>query len=137
MNRFFPSENCQSYFYPILLSLEEKVGQLLMVHFHGEEANEETARRLIQELHVGGIIYYNWANGLHSPPQVARLSQGLQKMAAGTPRAIPLLIAVDQEGGVVNRLKNGFTLFPSNYAVGLSGELGWGKKIRQDHGAGT
>ena len=49
-------------------------------------------------------------------------------MAAGTPRAIPLLIAVDQEGGVVNRLKNGFTLFPSNYAVGLSGELGWGKE---------
>lgn len=109
------------------LSLEEKVGQLLMVHFHGEEANED-ARRLIQELHVGGIIYYNWANGLHNPRQVACLSQGLQKMGACTPHGIPVLIAADQEGGVVNRLKNGFTLFPSNYAVGLSGELSWGKE---------
>lgn len=103
------------------LSLEEKVGQLLMVHFHGEEANEE-ARRFIQELHVGGIIYYNWGNGLHRPLQVARLSQGLQRMAQ-----VPLLLAVDQEGGAVNRLKEGFTRFPSNYALGLTGEYQWGK----------
>lgn len=109
------------------LSLEEKVGQLLMVHFHGEEANED-ARRLIQELHVGGIIYYNWANGLHSPQQVARLSQGLQQIAGSTPHALPLLIAADQEGGVVNRLKNGFTLFPSNYALGLTEEYQLGKE---------
>ena len=71
-----------------------------MVHFHGEAANEE-ARRLIEDLHIGGIIYYNWANGLDSPMQVAHLSQGLQKMASQTPHSLPLFIAVDQEGGVV------------------------------------
>lgn len=93
------------------MSLEEKVGQLLMVHFHGEEANPE-AKALIQDLHVGGIIYYDWCNGLFSASQVCNLSIDLQKLAK-----IPLLIAVDQEGGLVNRLKQGFTLFPSNLAL--------------------
>lgn len=93
------------------MSLEEKVGQLLMVHFHGEEANQE-AKILIQDLHVGGIIYYNWCNGLVSASQIYNLSTGLQKLAK-----IPLLIAVDQEGGLVNRLKQEFTLFPGNLAL--------------------
>lgn len=95
------------------MSLEEKVGQLLMTQFHGEDANED-ARLLIQEVKVGGIIYYNWSNGLHSPSQVQALSAGLQKLA----HPIPLLIAVDQEGGVVARLNQGFTRFPGNKALG-------------------
>ena len=112
---------------PFQLSLEEKIGQLLIVHFHGEEANEE-ARFLIQELHVGGIIYYNWSNGLHDPHQVARLSQGLQQMALNSRHPIPLLIATDQEGGAVSRLKNGFTRFPSNFALAQTGNFVWGKE---------
>lgn len=123
------------YFYPLLLfslsvselSLEEKVGQLLFVHFHGNEANEE-ARQLIQELHVGGIIYYNWANGLSSPSQVQHLTQGLQEFAQKAAHSIPLFIAVDQEGGVVNRLKKGFTIFPGHYALGQTGEFQWGEE---------
>ncbi len=99
------------------LTLEEKVGQLLMVHFHGEEANED-ARILIQDLHVGGVIYYNWANSLHSPQQVRSLSLGLQKLAK-----IPLLLAVDQEGGLVARLQEGFTIFPGNKALGMTSDV--------------
>lgn len=107
------------------LSLEEKVGQVLMVHFHGQEANEE-ARRLIQESYVGGVIYYSWANGLRDPEQVQHLSQSLQQLAKQTPHAIPLLIAIDHEGGRVSRLKQGFTLFPGNYALGQTEEWQWG-----------
>lgn len=61
------------------MTLEEKVGQLLMVNFHGEVANEE-AKILIQDTKEGGIIYYNWSNGLSSPEQVQDLSFGLQKL---------------------------------------------------------
>ncbi|QZA58956.1 glycoside hydrolase family 3 N-terminal domain-containing protein [Candidatus Rhabdochlamydia porcellionis] len=71
------------------MSLEEKMGQLLMVHFHGEEVNQE-ARILIQDLHVGGIIYYNWCNGLVSASQIYDLSTSLQKLAK-----IPLLTTID------------------------------------------
>jgi beta-N-acetylhexosaminidase len=109
------------------LSLEEKVGQVLMVHFHGAEANEE-AQSLIQDLHVGGIIYYSWANELSNPSQIQSLSQGLQRLAQRTPHAIPLLIATDQEGGRVSRLKQGFTVFPGNYALGQTGEWQWGEE---------
>lgn len=109
------------------LSLEEKVGQLLLVHFHGQEANEES-KHLIQDLHVGGIIYYNWANGLSSPTQVQHLSQSLQQQAQKNLHAIPLFIAIDQEGGRVTRLKEGFTVFPGNYALGRTGEWQWGEE---------
>ncbi len=99
------------------MSLEEKVGQLLMVHFNGEEVNED-AKTLVQRTKVGGIIYYNWSNGLHSPKQVQILSTGLQKLTEANQNPIPLLIATDQEGGVVARLQNGFTNFPGNKALG-------------------
>lgn len=98
------------------MTLEEKVGQVLMVHFHGETANDD-AKTLIQETKIGSIIYYNWANGLHSPEQVRKLSSDLQELAQSNRIQIPLLIAVDQEGGRVVRLREGFTQFPSNQAV--------------------
>ena len=87
-----------------------------MVHTHGTLAGEE-AKKLIEELHVGGIIYYNWSNTLESPQQVADLSASLQKLAK-----IPLLIATDQEGGRVARLtQGGFTQFPGNMALAAAG----------------
>lgn len=91
------------------LSLEEKVGQLLLVHFNGTSANEES-KDLLTRACIGGFVYYTWANQLSSPEQVRNLSKSLQEQ---NPRDIPLLIAVDQEGGRVNRLTKGFTLFPS------------------------
>ncbi len=111
------------------LSLEEKVGQLLLVHFSGETVSEE-AKRLIREIKVGGIIYFSWANGLNSVEQVKNLSRDLQMLARENTPAIPLWIAVDQEGGVVGSLKGEFTTFPGNKALaetkdpGLSREVG-------------
>lgn len=102
------------------MTLEEKVGQILMVHVNGEEANED-AKTLIQDLHIGGFIYYNWSNGLHSPDQVQKLSTGLQQLAMVSQRPIPLLISTDQEGGVITRLTKGFTVFPGNKALGMTG----------------
>jgi beta-N-acetylhexosaminidase len=102
------------------MKLEEKVGQILIVHFHGERVNQD-AKDLIQEMHVGGFIYYNWANGLNSPDQVTLLSQELQKLAQETRLSIPLLITVDQEGGIVARLTQGFTVFSGNKALGMTG----------------
>lgn len=103
-------------------SLEEKIGQLLMVHFHGEEANEDS-RTLIQDLKVGSIIYYNWANGLTSKEQVLALSQSLQIQNKVNKNSLPLLIAIDQEGGIVSRLTHGFTQSPGNKALGDSEHL--------------
>lgn len=100
------------------LSLEEKVGQLLMVHTYSEQATPEAAF-LIQKLHVGGIIYYSWANGLTSREQVTTLSNQLQDLALAEHPHIPLIIAIDHEGGRVHRFKEGFTHFPPAYAYAL------------------
>lgn len=91
------------------LTLEEKVGQLLMVHFNGNEVNEE-AKQLMEECHVGGFIFFNWANGLETPEEVKKLCEGLQSLSK-----IPLWLAVDQEGGPVARLK--WLSFPGNRAL--------------------
>jgi beta-N-acetylhexosaminidase len=102
------------------MTLEEKVGQLLVVHFEGEDVNSD-AKALIEDVGVSGFIYYNFSNGDLSFPQVSALSRGLQSYAQekGLP---PLLIAADQEGGIVARCTEGFTVFPGNGALGKIGE---------------
>ena len=59
---------------------------------------------------MGGIILF--ARNLEGPEQVWQLTHDLQREAreAGSP---PLLIALDQEGGPVQRLKAPFTLIPA------------------------
>jgi beta-N-acetylhexosaminidase len=101
------------------MSIEEKVGQVMVVHFGGEAVND-AAKTVVQDLHVGGIIYYNWSNGLNSPKQVADLSDSLQALAQQNRLPIPLLISTDQEGGIVQRL--GFPVFPGNKALGIIGD---------------
>jgi len=115
------------------MTLEEKVGQVLMVHFCGETVNGD-AITLVQECQVGGIIYYNWSNGLHSPEQVRFLSRDLQTIAQKNRMQIPLLIAVDQEGGRVVRLKSGFSSFPGNQALAMAGDLNLTERAAQTIG---
>ena len=67
-------------------------------------------------LHLGGIILLGSQGAVNgtpggTPEQVAALTAGYQ--AHGRPAAgPPLLIATDQESGLVTRLVNGFTDFP-------------------------
>lgn len=63
------------------LTLEQKVGQLLMCGFHSQHADEQIAR-LIRDYHVGGIIYFR--RNVKSVDQLTRLSAELQDMAAET-----------------------------------------------------
>ena len=84
------------------LSLDEKIGQLLMTRLHATEPNEE-AVELIQRLHVGSIVYYQYENGLSDVDQIRKLSEGLQKLSMESSH-IPLILAADQEGGRVVRL---------------------------------
>jgi beta-N-acetylhexosaminidase len=89
-------------------------GQLLMVGIPGPRM-DEVARELVRDLRVGGIILF--ARNIESPAQVWELTRDLQREAlAATGR--PLLLAVDQEGGRVQRLKAPFTLIPAARELG-------------------
>ena len=100
------------------LSLDQKIGQLLLVGINGTELTAAT-RSLISSLHVGGIVLRT-RNGTDAA-QVSALIALLQAAAreSGQP---PLFIAIDQEGGDVARLREGVTRFPSAMALGATGD---------------
>lgn len=117
------------------MTFEEKVGQLFIGHFNGDEAANpsddqavvnrqiygvDTAVDAVKRFHLGGVIYFSNRKNISSAQQVARLSNDLQRarLSNGTP--VPLTIAVDQEGGYVSRLPF-VTQFPGAMAVAAAG----------------
>jgi beta-N-acetylhexosaminidase len=90
------------------------VGALFMVGIPGSRL-DGAARELVRELQMGGVILF--ARNIEEPGQVWELTRDLQQeaLAAGNP---PLLIAVDQEGGAVQRLKEPFTRIPAARDLG-------------------
>lgn len=105
------------------LSLDQKIGQLLIVGFR----EEEQVVKQIESGEVGGVILYDWdkesnqlGRNISSKEQVKELNHRLQGKAT-----IPLFIAIDQEGGFVNRLKGeyGFPETPSQKTLGLENNL--------------
>ncbi len=92
---------------------EQLAGQRLMVGFEGEQFNPDL-KFLIRDLKVGGIILFS--QNAETPGQVKKLCGAVQEYARmnGQP---PLMIAIDQEGGQVARLKEPFTQFPGNPAM--------------------
>src|SRR2546428_7256002 len=99
------------------MSTADLIGQRFVVDFAGPEVTADL-ERLIREGRVGGVILF--VKNVRSVSQVRTLTADLQRLAAdaGLP---PLLITIDQEGGLVNRLIDGFTVFPSAMALGASG----------------
>jgi beta-N-acetylhexosaminidase len=96
--------------------------QMVMVGFRGltvEEWPQATAQ--IRDAGIGGVILFDYdvpaqteVRNIASPDQVRRLVSDLQGLAE-----IPLLVAIDQEGGRVNRLKERFGFPPTVSAASL------------------
>lgn len=98
------------------MTLEQKVGQLFLVGFQGSEITEG-AQAMIREVKPGGIILFG--RNIKTARQTARLINQSQVTATELYH-IPLLVAVDQEGGVVSRIKLN-PPFPSALSIGSSG----------------
>ena len=107
-------------FKPETFTLEQKIGQLMIIGFDGTDADSDLLE-MIGTYHVGGVIFF--ARNIRSPQQVADLTNKLQRTAIGSGHP-GLFIAVDQEGGRVARLTEdtGFTEFPSAMAIGATGD---------------
>ena len=100
------------------MSLQEKVGQVIIAYFTGPEFTARLAQEL-QEVPLGGVILYSAAGNIEKPAQVAALTEKIQKTAMDN-GCLPLFIAIDQEGGSVARLTEGVTVFPGNMALGAA-----------------
>lgn len=101
------------------MSLQEKIGQMILCGFQGTEPSEEL-EALIAEHRIGGVIYF--ARNVANTKQVAELSSSLQGIAErnGT---VPLWISIDQEGGMVARITEGVALMPGSMAL-AAGDAG-------------
>ena len=132
-----------------MLTLEQKVGQLFIVrpdaldltlsqetindaHADGVTAVTNEMRKTLQQYPVGGICQFG--KNIESPSQLARFNADLQAASA-----TPLLIAVDEEGGLIARLANSaaFNLprYASAAAVGASGDPADAREMGQTIGS--
>jgi len=94
------------------MSSKWQPGQLLFVGFEGLELPPDVAR-LIAAGRVGGVVLF--ARNIDGPEQVRILSAALHACA---PAGAPLLIAIDQEGGRIQRLRDPWTLWPPMQRLG-------------------
>jgi len=111
------------------MSVQEKVGQLFFQNVYGSDATTADARNIplygvaspaevVQKYHLGGVIYFAWTDSVKNPTQITGLSNGLQKSAIESGAHVPLMIATDQEQGVVTRIGPPATQFPGSMALG-------------------
>jgi beta-N-acetylhexosaminidase len=92
-------------------------GQLLFAGFEGLELPEDLAR-LIAAGRVGGVVLF--ARNVGDPDQVQSLNAALHACA---PEDAPLLIAIDQEGGRIQRLRDPWTQWPPMQRLGEANDL--------------
>ncbi len=108
------------------MSLEEKIGQMMVPSFRmlgdaGDipvtELNEEI-RSSIAKYHYGGTVLFS--ENMADPEQTIRLTSDMQT-ASLEGSGIPMIVASDQEGGYVTRLKYGTTGM-GNMALAATGD---------------
>ncbi len=112
--------------------LRRKIGQMIIAGFTGKKREDSGVRQILQwitEGKVGGVILYEY--NIESPEQLKKLTKALHKAA---PPGWPLVITVDQEGGLVQKLspEKGFHGFPSAKEVGETISLETANKLYED-----
>lgn len=95
--------------YVARMSLDEEVGQLIMVEYNDTYYSSDL-NQMITQLHAGGVIMY--AFQMQSFDQTKHDIAQMQQHAK-----IPLLISTDEEGGIVQRLLSIYPPLPSALSV--------------------
>lgn len=97
------------------MTLEQKVGQMVMASIEVTEMDEKT-RRFLRQNHVGNIILFG--KNCVDRAQLARLNQQIQDEVTSYTGGVQALLSIDQEGGNVTRIRNGATVFGCAMSVG-------------------
>jgi beta-N-acetylhexosaminidase len=97
------------------LPLEQQIGQFLFIGLPGTELDADT-RALIEEVQPGGIIIFG--RNVASAQQLRSLLDGARELVT-----VPPLCGIDQEGGLVDRLRRIFTPMPAARTIRQHGDL--------------
>ena len=112
------------------LSLEDAVGQMFVVGVGGTEP-DYYIKKTIRERNIGGIILHDY--NMQSKERTQAMVSELQKLSIKTSLCIPLIVAVDQEGGRVSSAP-WVTYHPPAAAVGQSGDPAQAQRIAEEIG---
>ncbi len=102
-------------------SIERKAGRLLFIGLPGTRLDRHT-RALLKEVEPGGVVLFG--RNIESPEQVALLAAQIRDAVSQ-----PVLIGVDQEGGLVDRFRAICEPMPSAKAVKNAGHSALAEKF--------
>jgi beta-N-acetylhexosaminidase len=97
------------------LPLEQQIGQFFYIGLPGTELDEET-RSLVEHVTPGGVIIFG--RNVATPDQLRSLLYGVRDLLPVEP-----LCGIDQEGGLVDRLRRICTPMPSARTIRQHGDL--------------
>src|SRR6476659_5388270 len=97
------------------IPLEQQIGQFLFIGLPGTQLDDDT-RDLIKEVQPGGVIIFG--RNVAGPEQLRTLLDAVREVVPTPP-----LFGVDQEGGLVDRLRKIFTPMPSARTIRQHGDL--------------
>lgn len=97
------------------LPLEQQIGQLFYIGLPGTELDEET-RSLVEHVQPGGVIIFG--RNVAAPEQLRSLLDGIRALVPVEP-----LCGIDQEGGLVDRLRRICTPMPAARTIRQHGDL--------------
>ena len=97
------------------LPLEQQVGQFFYIGLPGLELDAQT-RELLEEVKPGGVIIFG--RNVASAQQLRDLLDGVRELLPTEP-----LLGIDQEGGLVDRLRKIFTPMPAARSIREHGDL--------------
>src|SRR5947209_6446226 len=97
------------------LPLEQQIGQLFYIGLPGTELDEET-RFLVEHIKPGGVIIFG--RNVAAAEQLRSLLDGVRARVPVEP-----LFGIDQEGGLVDRIRRIFTPMPAARTIRQHGDL--------------
>jgi beta-N-acetylhexosaminidase len=103
------------------MSLDQKLGQLIIVEYLGTDYQASGLQQMIAQQFVGGFLYQTVNHNFDPPYNVISNVDEFSKQTQADAQ-IPLLIATDQEGGLVNRLQAFHGDLPSAAEMAASGD---------------
>lgn len=101
------------------MSLDQKLGQMMIVQFVGPSYSLDLST-MISQYNVGAVLIFAANSNIQSKPQLKGLIQQMQSASISS-SGIPMTVAIDQEGGTVDRLINLDGPRPSATSIGETG----------------
>ena len=100
---------------------EDALAQTFMLGWYDVSDGEPSPliQEWIQKRHIGAVKVFGWNTA--DTPRLARNIGVFQRLAAQNPYSTPLIVATDQEGGLVRHVKGDVNDTPGAMAIGASG----------------